>query len=834
MGKNMYMGRVNNESDKLEHAHPSCMWGFVHAIDYHQWHFNLKRMLLQKINPRKRNKGSRNSKAKELLHDPGETQMLLYKEEKHLSSAKESRSNNKRSLKARIKSLVAEEMSKEGNGRQRGSSSASQPKLQRTYSIHHLEPPDPRFGEICTDWEHPILFFPNNEENSAKNLQPKMHVQDKRDAYGKNSKELSVKVASKEKEHANVLELFKVNKDLFLEFVQDKDGSLRKFSHTSPGSNAKARLNKSGSFPSADFLQKRSLEPKTLKQKQSETWYAPKGEKLPTGSLMPNLDKFKHPKHVRSKSLPLEYISRGSKLGQALNFILENTSEPDKVNKGALKPLEESKQLDHFEVREGRDRANPSDHSVLSEVSSSYVSSKLEKDSDNRNETATTSRVDEENSFNSYETEEYSSSKSKRTHRRSSSLNESMEKYNWLFENNFGKEVKLDQSRSLKLKNEHEMESGGNVSSRFRKIRSVSNVDIYFSFYGDANLDGWPITTVEEENDSHEMCSCQDELKPVVISPNIEETSPGDIEESVHQHELQEKDGRANHMEILGESRETIIDSIEDLEEKYDALTVGKSTSYLEQESICFDVASSELPQPSPDPALETYFGEDVSSSIQLQATEGCDHFDDKESSISCKNSFDMEPSALFSSMTNLDPMKDAELVGSYSEYDADLDYVKDILDNSGFGNDAFHKTWHSSNQPIDPLVFDEMEAYWHKGCSAEEHCGCDHHQLLFDLVNEKLLHLYGKSFTYYPKALSSGCYIRPFPVGDHIVDEMCDSVNTLMRLKTEQKQSLECLVALDMGKDDGWMNLQLESECVGLELDDIIFDELLGELICS
>ncbi|XP_027109185.1 uncharacterized protein [Coffea arabica] len=834
MEKNAYMRHVN-ELDELEHVHPSCMWGFVHAINYHQWHFNLKRMLLQKITPRKRIKGSRNSKAKELLHDPVEQQKLLYEEEKHLSSAKESRSKHKRSLKARIKSLIAEEMSKEGNGKQRVSSNASQPKLQRTYSIHHLEPPDQGFGEICTDWEHPVLFFPSNKENSAKKLPPKMNVQNKRDAHGKSFKELSVKDASKEREHANVLEIFKVNKDLFLEIVQDKDGSLRKFSHTSPGSNAKARLNKSGSFPAADFLQKRSLEPSTLKQKQSETWSAPKGEKLPTGSLLPNLDKFKRSKHARSKSLPLEYINRGSKLGQALNFILENTSEPDKVNQEVLTPLKESKQLDHFEVKKGRDQANSSDLSVLSEVSSGYVSTKLEKDSDNRDETTTTCRVDEGNSFNSYEAEEYSSDKSKRTHRRSSSLNESMEKYTWLFENNFGKEVKLDQSRSLKLKNEYEMESGGNVSTRFRRIRSVSNVDVYCSFYGDANLDGWPISTVEVENGSHERDSCQDELKPVVVSRNTEEISPGGVEESVHQNELQERDGRANHVENLGESREKIMGSVEDLEEKYDALTVGERTSYSEQENNCFAIDPCELPRPSPVPAFETCFEEDASSSLEFQASEGCAHFDDKESSINCKNSFDMEPSALFSSMPNLDPVKDAELVGSYNEYDADLDYVKDILENSGFGKDAFHMTLHSSNQPIDPLVFDEMEAYWHKECSAEDYCGCYHHQLLFDLVNEKLLHLYGRSFPYYPKALGSSCYIRPFPVGDRIVDEMCNSsVNTLMKLKTEQKQSLECLVALDMGKDDGWMNLQLESECVGLEVEDIIFDELLEELLCS
>lgn len=517
-------------------------------------------------------------------------------------------------------------MSKEGNGKQRGSSISSQSRLQRTYSIHHLEPPDHGFGEICTDWEHPILFIPSKKENSATKLKnpPKLNVKDKQYAYGKKSKKLSNKDSSKNKEHANVLEIFKVNKDLFLEIVQDKDGSFTKFSHTLPSSNAKARLTKSGSFPAADLFLKRSLEPRTLKQKQSETWATPRGEKLPTGALMLNVDKFKHSKHVRSKSLPLEYGSMGSKLGQALNFILEDTSESDTVNKEVLKPIKESKQLDHFEVREGRNQANSSTLSVLSEVSSGNVASRLENDSAERHEATTTSSSVEKNSFNSHETEEYSFSRKTRNHKRSSSLNESMEKYTWLFENNFGKEVKLHPSRSLKLRNEYEMGSSGNASTLFRRICSLSTVDIYSSLQnGDANLEGWPITTVEE-NSSCEKDSYLDELKPIAFSATTEENlAAGAIEESVHQTELLEKCGCIDQMEIFAESRENIASRMEDFEEKDDALTVVKSTLYMEQESKCYTIAPSELPQPCPTPAFETYSEEGVSNSLEFQASEG-------------------------------------------------------------------------------------------------------------------------------------------------------------------------------------------------------------------
>ncbi|KAL3518193.1 hypothetical protein ACH5RR_020782 [Cinchona calisaya] len=848
MGKNMYTRHVDDELDELEeveHVHPSCMWGIMHAIDYHHWHFNLKKMLLQKINLRKRVKGSRSSKAKELVQDPRELKKLVNEEEKHIPGAKKSGSNNKRGLKSRIKSLIAEEMSNEGNGKERGSSISSQPRLQRTYSIHHLEPPDQGFGEICSDGEHPFIFFPSNKDKGATKLSDpaKMNVKDKPDAYGKKS-ELRNEVASKDKERTNVLEVFKVNKDLFLEIVQDKDGSLRKFSHALHGSNVKARLAKSGSFPATDLVQKRTLQPSTLKQKQSEIWSVSKVEKLPAGTLVPKLDKFKHSKHVRSKSLPLEYSSSGSKLGQALNFILESTSQSDEGNREVVKPLTESKQLDQLEVREDRNLANSSAISVLSEASSGNVCSKLEKDSAKRYEKTATSRVDEETSFSSYETVECSFGKNTRSHRRSSSLNESMDKYTWLFENNFGKEVNLRSSgtRSLKLRDEYEMGSGGKASISFRRIRSLANVEIYSSLrnmvHDDANLEGWPITMIEE-NSSCEKVGCPDEMKPVVVSPATEGNAPaGDIEESVHQNELQEKGGFTIHqMDNLAESRENIPGDfsarMKDFDIEADFLTVDERTLNVGQA-----ISPSELP-PCLDLAFETYSEEEVSSSAEFQVSEGllnrCN--EETDSSINCWKSLDFETSSLLSSMPNvenLDHLKDTQINQSYNDNEADLDYVKDILENSGFAKDAFHKTWHSSNQPLDPLVFDEMEAYWHKECSAEDYCGCDHHQLVFDLVNEKLLNIYERSFTYYPKALSSSCYIRPFPVGDHFVDEMCSGVNTLMRLKPEQKQSLECLVALDMGKDDGWMNLQLESECMGLELEDLIFDELLEELVCS
>ena len=71
-------------------------------------------------------------------------------------------------------------------------------------------------------------------------------------------------------------------------------------------------------------------------------------------------------------------------------------------------------------------------------------------------------------------------------------------------------------------------------------------------------------------------------------------------------------------------------------------------------------------------------------------------------------------------------------------------------------------------------------------------------------------------------------------PVKYNVVDDAWARISRTLSSRQGVDQSMDCVVAQDLGKDDGWMNLQLETECVGLELEDIIFDELLEEIFCS
>ncbi|KAG5582889.1 hypothetical protein H5410_053516 [Solanum commersonii] len=157
----------------------------------------------------------------------------------------------------------------------------------------------------------------------------------------------------------------------------------------------------------------------------------------------------------------------------------------------------------------------------------------------------------------------------------------------------------------------------------------------------------------------------------------------------------------------------------------------------------------------------------------------------------------------------------------------AEFNYVKDVLNLSGF----------SGNEYMNLSVFEELGGSFlsQPECSgyAEESGNYDQ-PLLFDLINEVLLQLYEKSSLYWPKALTSRSYIHPMlHVGYYLLEEVWKDVSWWLSFKLENDQSLlDDAASRDLDKRDNWMNLQFDAECVGLELEELIFDDLLDELI--
>ncbi|KAM0003953.1 putative protein TRM32 [Helianthus debilis subsp. tardiflorus] len=168
------------------------------------------------------------------------------------------------------------------------------------------------------------------------------------------------------------------------------------------------------------------------------------------------------------------------------------------------------------------------------------------------------------------------------------------------------------------------------------------------------------------------------------------------------------------------------------------------------------------------------------------------------------------------------------------STKDDDFTYVKKILERSGYIKNGFQQTWHSTNPPLDPFVFQQIESHYVHDPErlAEEVNELSHRLLIFDLVDEVLLTMYERSCTYYPKELSSYCHISPAPNGSLVFDEVWKSVSRLLGFEHDINESLNDIVTRDLKSDDGWMNLQLDYESVGLDLEDLILDEVLEEVV--
>ncbi|KAK4408828.1 hypothetical protein Sango_0463800 [Sesamum angolense] len=145
-------------------------------------------------------------------------------------------------------------------------------------------------------------------------------------------------------------------------------------------------------------------------------------------------------------------------------------------------------------------------------------------------------------------------------------------------------------------------------------------------------------------------------------------------------------------------------------------------------------------------------------------------------------------------------------LDGHSEKSNSDLYYVRHLLDQSGIAAGLSDVTWHASDQPFSPKLFEKVEACWpHERdqlTGLPDFYGCWHHRMLFDLVGEVLLEVYDMSLPYYPKPLSSSCHVRPFPMGSHIIEEISTRAGTLLNLKPEEKQSLDCIAAHDLYHD--------------------------------
>ncbi|KAL5067020.1 hypothetical protein RYX36_017907 [Vicia faba] len=220
--------------------------------------------------------------------------------------------------------------------------------------------------------------------------------------------------------------------------------------------------------------------------------------------------------------------------------------------------------------------------------------------------------------------------------------------------------------------------------------------------------------------------------------------------------------------------------------------SVRKSEDRTRSSSLIDGYSNSEILSPSPAPSDHT--NEESKVIVNTASDSGSDVNDDVKS----------EKSIGFDGLGNL---RDTQFSGSNEQ---DIGYATESSTMLVEGNSAFSS---------DTSFLDST----------------------FELENlnilEGLLEIFGRSYNYYPRPLSSLSHVHRLPNGrDDVLHKVWKLITWYLSSAPpdEAYQSLDYYVSKDLARNDGWMNLQFDSECVGLEIDDLIFDDLLDDIIYS
>ncbi|KAF2300353.1 hypothetical protein GH714_012309 [Hevea brasiliensis] len=604
--------------------------------------------------------------------------------------------------------------------------------LQRTHSFHHIGPSD-GLGGISTDWTNPIIILQKSADPATSGLQIpsrptssnesvtrcgkyslpdimrdkgclKQHLLSAKQEFSTENgdklmnnslnenlsdvKQLDRGISSHQfMECVDVLELFKVNKKLFLEILQDPDVQAAKNFHVQLNSN-----------------------------KKKEIWSFPKEKKFPAGIEVPM---FVASKDSHDKPMGLRPEDSGVfAVTQEINFSSFVSSQG--TNKHGwhqsfmihLKYV--MKKIKHMLKESKKEDKHASMNTIPYGVPSGCKLSTDEKDAPARLKEVTTHLDGKENSGSYQDTNDSDNdlSKGQLPHiRRISSLNESADRYARLFEFSLTKKAKWHdfQSKSLKLTNEDKFTSTGNSLKTFRRRLSLPDLESF--------------------------------------CPLPNETSHNSIHSGI--------------------PFKTSTD--------YDTNAENVIHNDLKSESICVAIKQFEPREAVEDAEFRKTYSADRGNDENAYTVAG-DH------------------SMLFE-------LNEPD--------DTDFNYVRDVLEVSGFIEQGCRGTWHSLDQPLSPTLFKELEAYLNHEleCSSEDvGSNCDH-QLLFDLINEVLLQIYKSSLAYFPESFSFTQRVRPLPKGNHTLEEVWKRISWYRSIALKTTQSLDDIMAQDMAKDDGWMN---------------------------
>ncbi|KAB5520316.1 hypothetical protein DKX38_024635 [Salix brachista] len=864
----------------FEDYRPGCMWGILHILDYHYCHSSKKLPLR-----RKHGRGKHVRCSAELIgcKNPRTVSFDLYTDEaqEYLSAkavpfpvepqAIRTSSTNRITRKAQIKALISKEI-------------FARTRLQQTDPVHQLGPSSKCLATMDSDLSNPIIILHKSADTAASRLQipsvsktpeelvahncrfhllgtvnaedcSKQNQLSAEDAFSVEScgnslyhtlshaERLNREIPCPQfQESVDVLEIFKLNEKLLVEILKDPDIQRTwdpdiQSTHVQLPSKAKVRLRRSGSFPAADCSHIRVVRPSTIEHKLKEIWSFPKGVRSSIGTQEPRSDAFGPLRDFHEKSIDLKASDHGvTSIAQETQLSSLKPSQGLHKHRwhillmSLVKGLQ--KKIKNALTESKRESNHVSTNASIYRVSSGCKFSTDEEEMSEKLKENTMNGDGIENPTSFQETNGFDNdlSKGQVPHmRRGSSLKESLNGYARLFEYSFSKEAKWHQyqSKSLKLSSGDKFQSSGLKS--FRRRLSLPDIESIYhipnEFSGDAlsprtsNMTGTD-PDANANNDSH------NHLESVSIPEVRKQFERLDtVEETEIQRSMVERVGSMDNNELSCSSMASIDEGsamTRELNQDTMEPEMQEQSPQRNQGTGSVITIVGEHEEQSPVSVLETHFLDDRTCQTEFQMSEGSELDPSHEnvenaSTMACARFLHFELNRL--------------------EDDADFNYVRDVLEVSGFNGPEFLGTWYSLEQPLSPTLFKALEAYLHKelesSSSEDVASNCDH-LLMFDLINEELVEIYNSLLAYFPKLFSFTQRVSPLPRGKHVFEEVWKRISWYRKSRSGMEQSIEEIVARDWEKGDGWMELRLDAEDAALDLEDMIFDELVDEVLCS
>ncbi|XP_040372416.1 uncharacterized protein LOC112181567 isoform X2 [Rosa chinensis] len=151
-------------------------------------------------------------------------------------------------------------------------------------------------------------------------------------------------------------------------------------------------------------------------------------------------------------------------------------------------------------------------------------------------------------------------------------------------------------------------------------------------------------------------------------------------------------------------------------------------------------------------------------------------------------------------------------------------DFVKAVMQASGFNWDDFCMKWLSSDQLIEPSLCDDVEFCPNPLCYDQK--------LLFDCINEVLVEVCGRYYGCFPW-VSSVKPIRPVPDMKTAIHEVWVEVHWHLS-PLPLPHTLDQIVTKDLSRTGAWMDLRFDTETIGVDMGEAILQDLIEEIILS